>query len=286
MKRAGSSESSTFKKTWIAKADEDYTTAHQDFLAELEGFAGTLTGPNGTYYFNFEDYTAKHLGNGYWEVEATYRTVGGGEQSVAGAGGGGGGGSTQNIGVIQTISFDTTGGSRRITQAYDEIAFGSNPPNQNKAINVKGEDVEGCDIVVPVFEWQEDYEIPGAKLTQSYVNTIANLTGKVNDSTFRGFDEGEVLFLGCSGSQTFNPNQANGSAASSARLSFRFAQSPNETNLDVGGISVALKKGWHFMWTVYDATEDAASRTVLKKPRFVYVNEVYETGDFSTLRLP
>lgn len=156
MKRAGSSQSSSFKKVWIVQAGEDYTTAHEEFLATLDGFEGNLNGPYGTYNFNFEDYSAKHLGNGYWEVEAQYKTLGGGQQPNLGTvGTAGGGGNSQGgqpaIGVVASINFETSGGTRRVTQAISDERYPADAPDVKKAINMIGDNVDGVDIVVPIF---------------------------------------------------------------------------------------------------------------------------------------
>ena len=43
------------------------------------------------------------------------------------------------------------------------------------------------------------------------------------------------------------------------------------------------KKGWEYMWVRYADAEDAAAKAIVKKPVAVYVEKVYEEGDFSTL---
>jgi hypothetical protein len=282
LRRAGAGEQSSFKKVWIVEAGEDYTEAHQEFLRTLDGQAGSLQGPYGIYHFNFDSYTAKHVGNGYWEVEATYVTVGGGQQDS------GGGGEDKNsdssaIGVITTLSFDTTGGTRRITSALSESRYGNGAPDMKKAINVTDDSVDGTDITVPVFEWQEEYEVPGYFITQTYARKVANLTGKVNSSSFRGFEAGEVLFLGCSGTTTYNPAASVGSPIAASKLQFRFAAQQNKSDVGpIGDITGIPKKGWEYLWIQYFKSVNGPFST----PKYVYVNQVYETADFSILRLP
>lgn len=143
IRRAGSSEQSTYKKCWLVYAGQDATAAHASFSQKLDGEFGAIPGKFGDYWFNYDGYTAKHLGNGYWEVEATYVTSGGGQQAENR--------DNQNIGVSIGVSFDTTGGTTHITEALDEDRYGNGPAMQ-KAIRVNGDSVEGCDIVVPTFE--------------------------------------------------------------------------------------------------------------------------------------
>jgi len=60
------------------------------------------------------------------------------------------------------------------------------------------------------------------------------LTGRVNQAAFKGFAAGEVLFLGASGSKRGDGDW---------EITFNYAASPNVTNLPVGSITVASKKG-------------------------------------------
>ncbi|MCK4625174.1 MAG: hypothetical protein KAV00_07685, partial [Phycisphaerae bacterium] len=55
------------------------------------------------------------------------------------------------------------------------------------------------------------------------------------------------------------------------------------TGLTVGDIVNINKKGWEYMWVRYADAEDAAAKAIVKKPVAVYIEKVYEDGDFSTL---
>jgi len=100
------------------------------------------------------------------------------------------------------------------------------------------------------------------------------LTGKVNNASWKGFAAGEVLFLGVSGSKRGEDDW---------EITFRFAASPNRTNIQIGNITVASKKGWEYLWVRYADVEDGGSNTLVKQPVAVYVEKVYEEGDFSAL---
>ena len=66
-------------------------------------------------------------------------------------------------------------------------------------------------------------------------------------------------------------------------ITFRFAASPNKTGLTVGDITGIDKKGWEYMWVRYADAEDATAKAIVKKPVAVYIEKVYEEGDFSQL---
>jgi hypothetical protein len=173
-------------------------------------------------------------------------------------------------------AFDTSGGTAHRTQAESETIYGGGP-SVEKAIGVDGDSVAGVDIVIPNFKWTETYDVPAAYVTQSYINSLANLTGTVNDAGFRGFAAGEVLFLGASGSHEWDSDKGDGPWS----LTYNFVQSPNATNLSMGAVTGINKKGHEYLWVRYEAAVE--SDTLIKKPKYVYVNKVYRDGSFSNL---
>jgi len=66
-------------------------------------------------------------------------------------------------------------------------------------------------------------------------------------------------------------------------ITHRFSASPNKTGLTIGDITGIEKKGWEYLWVRYADAEDTAAKTLVKKPAAVYVEKVYEEGDFSVL---
>ena len=66
-------------------------------------------------------------------------------------------------------------------------------------------------------------------------------------------------------------------------ISFRFAGSPNVMNLTVGPVTGVSKKGWEYLWVRYETVEDAAAKRLVQRPAAVYVEKVYESGDFGAL---
>lgn len=101
-----------------------------------------------------------------------------------------------------------------------------------------------------------------------------NAGGRSAPSRRWGLAAGECLFLGASGSKR---------GAEDWEITYRFAGSPNRTGLVVGPITGISKKGWEYMWVRYADSEDAAARTIVKKPVAVYIERVYEEGNFAAL---
>lgn len=182
-----------------------------------------------------------------------------------------------------TFSFDTTGGTVHITQTLATINTYGDAPDFEGAIGVERTDkeisVNGCDITSPVYTFSETHYIAAATVTNTYKGNIFKLTGKVNNATFKGCDAGECLFLGASGSKRSDADW---------EITFRFAASPNVTGKVVGSITGIAKKGWEYLWVLYKEVKAAGEGSgggnlIVKRPAGVYIERVYEDGDFSTL---
>lgn len=184
------------------------------------------------------------------------------------------------------FTFDTTGGTQHITQSRQTIASyapsGATAPNFGGAIGVTHDNVEGVDINIPVFSFAVTRYIASASMTATYIGNLYALTGKVNNGSFTvnvdgvnlTFAAGECLFLGASGGQRGSEDW---------EIAFRFAGSPNATGLTVGSITGIAKKGWEYMWVRYADSEDTAAKAIVKKPIAVYIEKVYDDGNFNLL---
>ena len=182
-----------------------------------------------------------------------------------------------------SYSFDTGGGSQHITQAKAHVASFA-PPDKTAAdykgaIGVTPDGIEGVDITVPVYRFSETHLIADSRVTNEYKGKLFRLTGKTNNAAWGGFAEGEVLFLGASGSKRGRGDW---------EITFSFAASPNATGLTVGDISDIEKKGWEYLWVEYaeSVDESANPKRLVKRPVAVHVERVYDAGDFADLEPP
>lgn len=157
------------------------------------------------------------------------------------------------------------------------------PPNHRGAIGWDGDTVNGVDIVVPVYNWSETFYIAGNLITGAYKAKLFALTGKVNDAPFRGFEAGEVLFLGARGSRR---------GIEDWEIYFGFSASQNKSDIYIGRVNdqptdgeigPINKRGWEYLWIDYQKSEDASAKAIIPKPKAVYVEQVYEEGAFSDL---
>ena len=179
-----------------------------------------------------------------------------------------------NIGDDAVYSFDTTGGTKHMTQSLDTMQkFPSNAPDYGGAIGYDGENVNGVDVTMPIMNFTEVHYLSDGKVSTSYKKIIAELTGSMNEGSFKGYSAGEVLFLGASGSRRGDDLW---------EITYKFAVSMHKRDFDVGDISVVYKRGWDYMWVRYedDVNDDD---DLIKKPTAVYIEQVYEFGDFGAL---
>jgi hypothetical protein len=177
-----------------------------------------------------------------------------------------------------SYSFDTGGGTQHITQALAHVASyapaGKTAPDFKGAIGVTSDGVEGVDITVPVYNFSETHILANSVVTNAYKGKLTALAGKTNNATFKGFAIGECLFLGASGSKRGKGDW---------EISFSFAASKNRTSLTVGDISGIAKKGWEYLWVRYEDAVDATAKALVKKPLAVYIEKVYDEGNFADL---
>jgi hypothetical protein len=270
--RKGKKATSSYTKSYKIFGTADDTVLHTAINAEISAYGQYWQYPglpNMKLYA--ESYSVSFLGDNAWQVTISYAKDGAEDGTEP---------------LKRARSFDTAGGTQHITQACSvgsggtldfEKRFPSSATNMSGAIGVDSSGVNGVDIVVPQLQWQETYDVPNVYVTSAWIRGVAGVTGTTNNATFRGFDAGEVLFMGCSGSQEWDDQKGRGPWS----LSFRFVASKNVTGQTIGSISGIEKKGHEYLWVRY---EDAVSgSSLLKQPKAVYVSKVYKDSDFSAL---
>lgn len=180
-------------------------------------------------------------------------------------------------------TFDTGGATTKITQSLETVAVYApgglpDPPDFQGAIGVSEDHVEGCDVTTPTFNFTETHKFADSAVDAAYKMTLFRLTGKTNAATFKGLAAGECLFLGAAGTKRGDEEWA---------VTFRFACSPNVTGLTLGSGSGEIpgidKNGWDYLWVRYADFVDDTALQLVKRPVAVYIEKVYESGDFSTL---
>ena len=179
-------------------------------------------------------------------------------------------------------SFSTKGATSHITNSIaTSNSYGTSPPDFKQLIGAREDGVDGVDITIPAFNFSQKFYVPIADFTETYIGNLYAATGKTNDDTvtfsFNGvgvsFSEGEVLCMGVDCQ----------SRAADVEVSIEFSAIPNETGLSIGGITSIEKEGWEHLWIHFEETEDATAKRLVKRPKAVYVEQVYEEFDFDLL---
>lgn len=187
-------------------------------------------------------------------------------------------GDMTNVSAPAKYSFDTSGGTANMKQALntrDSFSILDPPPNMNNGINWDGEQFNGVDVVAANIIEGQSLTVAEGKFTTDYKRKLAELTGTVNDADFKGWKKGEVLFLGASASDASDGY---------VDINFKFAISPNETNISFAGFGIAEKRGWEYAWALYEEKNEE-NKPILPLAIAVYVNQVYKEMDFKDLGL-
>ncbi len=242
------------KKTYVIEGTTDELEAKGLLIATSPGFYEGLTRQN---------FEVHYLGDAAWEGVANY---------------------SKNPPVVppatgqNTFSFDTSGGSQHIVASKGTTAFGTGAAagDNGNLINAGKQGADGIDITIPQYSWSETYYLADAAVTQGYKGTLYALTGKTNLAAFRGFSAGEVLFLGASGSKR---------GTGDWEITFKFSASPNLSGLTIGTITGISKKGWEYLWVRSVPTAVGSLGVMSQKPVAVYVEKVYDAGDFTGLAI-
>lgn len=201
---------------------------------------------------------------------------GGGNPPAGGAGDGSG------EDVAPELEFDTGGGTVHITQAretIDSVLLGGGvAPSTKDAIGVSKDEVKGVDIPAPGGEFSLSYTF--SQLSNGYFRRLMAMSGRaVNDAAFKGFEAGEVLFVGCSGHYR---------AGGKWKLVFRFKFQPNEVNIPVGDqLTIPAKAGWDLIDVLYSEVKDelAGRKVIVQRPYAAYVRRVMVWSDFKVLSI-
>lgn len=137
--------------------------------------------------------------------------------------------------------------------------------------------VRGTTIQVPVTRFKYRFRVAAGAVTQAYQIAVENLTGLVNNATFKGRPAGSVRFDGCTGSIR---------SAADWDLEYAFTRRPNLTDLTIGNITGIDADGWDYIWPFYIGKSAGDRGFSAPSPAYVYVERIYARGDFSTLGIP
>ena len=196
--------------------------------------------------------------------------------------------STSSDAEEETVSFDLTQSSITQKQAFQQKKYGAEAPDAGLAIGWNGKSGDGCEVAgveIPVSSIKKSYTriMTLSKLTVAWERKIAGLFGSVNSTAWKGYQPGEVLFLGCTYSGV-------NSRKTQFNVTFNFAVSFNEKDVtvgrDVSGKEIKVDKtGWEYIWSITRPAFEGNGEYQVMKIMGVYVSTVYRVADFKILGL-
>ena len=266
---SGSNSNSTATVTYIVEGTEDDITActsayefAPDEFSEIPKKSASV---------------AERLTENAWKIEVNY-----GSESKSSSGDSG------SEDDEATMNFDCSAGTKHMTQAIEQTCVyagsGESKDSSDAASAVPigwngkdGSESEAAGVDVSIGELRETYTktMSKSKVTgTSWKRKVAELVGKVNSGSFKGWNAGEVMFLGCSYS-------APSKGSKKVSVSFHFAIRLNESKATVAGQNIGSKKGFEYLWALTDDEVRDGERK--RKVRKIYKAVVCETDGFGGL---
>lgn len=179
-----------------------------------------------------------------------------------------------------TFNFDTTGGSKHITHSIRTVSLAAGSPNYQGAINFDGEKVNGVTISSSIMSYNETQYYHPSVITNSWLSKLLRMGSTVNSTTFLGYEPGEILFVGATGSRMGVHTD------DLWEVNYKFNISPNATDIQVGSMVIPSKRGWDLLWVHYQNVLDSTNKYLASNPIGVYVEQVYEYADLNDLWPP
>ena len=266
---SGSNSNSTATVTYIVEGTEDDITActsayefAPDEFSEIPKKSASV---------------AERLTENAWKIEVNY-----GSESKSSSGDSG------SEDDEATMNFDCSAGTKHMTQAIEQTCVyagsGESKDSSDEASAVPigwngkdGSESEAAGVDVSIGELRETYTktMSKSKVTgTSWKRKVAELVGKVNSGSFKGWNAGEVMFLGCSYS-------APSKGSKKVSVSFHFAIRLNESKATVAGQNIGSKKGFEYLWALTDDEVRDGERK--RRVRKIYKAVVCETDGFGGL---
>ena len=252
----------------------------------VEGTEDDITACTSAYEFAPDEFSeipkksasvAERLTENAWKIEVNY-----GSESKSSSGDSG------SEDDEATMNFDCSEGTKHMTQAIEQTCVyagsGESKDSSDEASAVPigwngkdGSESEAAGVDVSIGELRETYTktMSKSKVTgTSWKRKVAELVGKVNSGSFKGWNAGEVMFLGCSYS-------APSKGSKKVSVSFHFAIRLNESKATVAGQNIGSKKGFEYLWALTDDEVRDGERK--RKVRKIYKAVVCETDGFGGL---
>lgn len=289
----------TIKQAWdgvdleLEKGNGSHSESSATIYYIVSGTDDDATACKSAYEFASETFSSipkksvaisERLTDNQWKIEVHYgskRSSGGGSDEEDDDEG-------ESTAEENSVNFDCSAGTKHVTQAISQTcvyaAKGESKDSADVAAAIPigwngkdGSESEASGVDVSNGELRETYTkvMSKSKVTgTSWKRKVAQLVGKVNSGSFKGWAAGEVMFLGCSYSAPSNDS-------SRVAVSFHFAIRLNESNATVAGQKVGDVKGFEYLWALTD--DEVMDGERKRKVKKIYKSVVCESDGFGSL---
>lgn len=131
----------------------------------------------------------------------------------------------------------------------------------------------GVDLLVPEITFGGTRYLKQSAWTTVSSNAVLRLIGKVNTTAFGGWDPGEVLCAGISGSKRGRDD---------IQLQFRFRVREN-TTVETDGFDDIDKLGWEYLWPRHQLQWDGTGLVVTNVIQHLVLATVFPSTSFTAL---
>ncbi|MBK8916302.1 MAG: hypothetical protein IPM64_17195 [Phycisphaerales bacterium] len=206
----------------------------------------------------------------YWTVEADYGFDSRPLSAVR---------STEQATSVASFAISNTSQQRYFSKAV--VARYGAEVNAGNLIGVSRDGIRGVDVPVSRGEISRVAFLPSSQVTVEYVRTLQTLAGQAtNLSSYMGFAQGELLFLGASGDRRPEGDW---------QVTFRFGVSVNETGITVAAppgydsLTGISKRGWEYLDVFYEDVEyETPIPLIAQAPLSATVHRVFDEVNFAT----
>lgn len=222
-------------------------------------------------------------GDGCYEISVLYEEESAsGDYSYRGA---------RDTDYISSCNFDCGGGTRHITHSEEqETIDGDIDPGGVIGWNGKyGSESQIAGVDIPAAQMRESYTriLPASKLTIAFKRKVAGMVGKVNSTVFKGWEAGEVMFLGCTYNIEFKKNKKERSDDKTDLVSvtYNFAIHANEDSFTLNYKTYTRKKkGFEYVWAISETVVNENNPPSLEV-KGIFIDKICEEADFNELGL-
>ena len=182
-------------------------------------------------------------------------------------------------------SFNFQGQSIHAEIALDQEPFGAKPPKTGLTVGLQQDDsITGYDKIVPagslsVKKWQ-------TTLSGTDIRNIYLAQGRINSTTFYGFQAGELLYIGASFAKPSTGGLYEIVHNFAIETNAEASDLPTFTNPDGTTFTITSgKKGHEYLWDQTTYTKNGTTKQKDVASAGAYVAQVYNTSTFSNLNL-